>query len=194
MSEFSFNREILRKIFHISTCIFPVLLYFYGSQLCMPYFFICGVLFISFDIARMKNHHIESIYNYFFSIVTKEYEYKRLTSASYVCLSILFVTFFFDEKIAIASLLLMSLSDPFASVFGRYFGSFKIYEKSLEGSIVFYIISCSVLIALNFSYSISIIVSLFCTVVELLSRKIKIDDNFLIPVTASFILFFLQYI
>ena len=194
MSKFSFNREILRKVLHIATCIFPILLYHYGARSCMPYFFACGVLFVFFDIVRIKNSHIESIYNYFFSIVTKEYEYKKLTSASYVCLSIIFVTFFFNEKIAIASLFLMSLSDPFASIFGRYFGAFKIYNKSLEGSIVFFVISCSILIILNFSYSISIVVSLFCTAVELFSRQIRIDDNLLIPVTASSFLFLLQYI
>ena len=194
MHEFSFNREILRKLFHLLTCIFPVFLYYYGKETCFPYFFICGVLFISFDIARQKNNQIRLIYNYFFSIVTRSCEEKGLTSASYICLSIILITFLFDGKIAIVSLLIMSLSDPFASLFGRYFGKFKIHDKSLEGSITFFLVSCIILISFNFSYLETIVVSLFCAIIELLSNKIKIDDNLLIPATASGVLFFLQYI
>ena len=34
----------------------------------------------------------------------------------------------FNEKIAVVSLLIMSLSDPFASLSGSYFGKLKIYQ------------------------------------------------------------------
>ena len=152
------------------------------------------MLFISFDIARQRNSQIRSVYNHFFSIVTRDYEQEGLTSAFYICLSIMFVTFSFNERIAVVSLLIMSLSDPFASFCGVYFGKFKIYNKSLEGSIAFFLVSSIILMSFSFSYLETIIVSLLCTIMELFSNKIKLDDNFLIPFTASATLFFLQYI
>ena len=112
-----------------------------------------------------------------------------------VCYSkVVVVTFFFDERIAIASLLIMSIADPCASLFGQYFGQFKIYTKTLEGSIIFFIVSGAILISFSISYMEVIIVSLICTIAELFSEKIKIDDNFLIPTIGSMTLFSLQYI
>ena len=128
------------------------------------------------------------------SILTRDYEQRKLTGASYVCFSVIFVTFFFDERIAIASLLIMSIADPCASLFGQYFGQFKIYTKTLEGSIIFFIVSSAILISFSISYMEVIIVSLICTIAELFSEKIKIDDNFLIPTIGSMTLFSLQYI
>ena len=194
MYELLFKGEIIRKLFHVFTCIFPLLLYYYGTEICSPYFFLCGLLFISFDIARQSNHKIRLIFDYFFSKMTRDYEEKGLTGASYACFSIILITFLFDAKIAIVSLLIMSLSDPIASLFGYYFGCFKIYNKSLEGSIAFFFVSSIVLISFDFSYLEVIVASLFCAIIELLSNKIKIDDNLLIPATGSGVLFFLQYI
>ena len=191
MHEFLSNREILRKIFHTLTCIFPLSLYYYGKDVCLLYFFLAGLSFIFFDIARQKSSRIKSIYNYFFSIVTRDYEHKGLTSASYICFSIICVTFFFNEKIAIVSLLIVGLSDPLASLCGAYFGKLKIYDKSLEGSITFFLVSAVILMSFSFSYLEVIIVALLCTTVELFSNKIKLDDNLLIPFTASITLFFL---
>jgi len=189
-----YPREILRKLFHLSTCIFPFLLYSYGKEACFPYFLIFLVSFVLFDIGRQKSIFISSVYNYFFSILTRDYEQRKLTGASYVCFSVIVVTFFFDEKIAIASLLIMSIADPCASLFGQYFGQFKIHTKTLEGSIIFFIVSSAILISFSISYMEVIIVSLICTIAELFSEKIKIDDNFLIPVIGSMTLFSLQYI
>ena len=194
MYKLAFKREILRKLIHLSTLFFPLFLYCYGKQKCLPYFLLCGILFISFDICRQKSNLIKSIYNYFFSTITRNHEDKGLTGASYVFLSVILITFIFDKNIAIVSLLIMIFPDASASLFGRYFGNFKIYDKSLEGSLVFFIVSCIILIFFSFPYLESIVVALFCTTVELLSNKIKIDDNFLIPFTASVTIFFLQYI
>ena len=89
---------------------------------------------------------------------------------------------------------MMSFSDPCASLFGQCFGQLKLSSKTLEGSIVFFIVSSLILMFFSIPYANIIIVSLACSIVELFSKKIKIDDNLLIPVTGSVILFFLQYI
>ena len=54
---------------------------------------------------------------------------------------VLIITLIFDTKIAVVSLLMMSFSDPCASLFGQCFGQVQLSTKTLEGSIVFFIVS-----------------------------------------------------
>ena len=192
MNQFSLQREFLRKILHLAVIIFPILLLKFGKSICMPYFLIITVLFLLFDVLRIKNDSIKVFYDKYFNIVTKKYEADKLTSASYVFLSLLIVVFLFDETSASAALMIMVLSDPVASLAGRIFGSFKLVgDKTLEGSIAFFIISVIILLLFNFEAFEILLVSIGATLIELFSKKIKIDDNLLIPLVSASLLFFL---
>ena len=68
-------------------------------------------------------------------------------------------------------------------------GNFIILNKTLEGSISFFIISVIVLSAFGFSSETILYVSIFCTLIELISNKIKIDDNLLVPLSSAILLF-----
>ena len=85
--EFSYKREILRKILHLSTCIFALMLLCFGKKICIPIFLSLAILFFALDFLRLKNKYIQRFYNIFFGIVTKHYEERQLTSASYVFLT-----------------------------------------------------------------------------------------------------------
>ena len=99
------------------------------------------------------------------------------------------VTAIFDVRIASASLFIMSLSDSLASLIGKTYGKLSIFEKTIEGSIVFFIITVLILLWFNFPSDKILYVAISCTFVELVSNRIKIDDNLLVPLTASFLLF-----
>ena len=88
-----------------------------------------GTLFLICDISRIKIKKIGGLYDYFFIRITKNHEKMSLTGASHVFLSLIIVTLFFNEKIAMASLLIMSISDPIAAIVGRKFGQLKIYDN-----------------------------------------------------------------
>jgi len=188
---FSYKREVLRKIIHFSSSIFAFMLLFFGRDICLPIFIVISALFFIADSLRLKNQYVQNIYNIFFNIVTRDFEQKRITGASYVFLSIVVVTFFFDVRIAVASLLIMSFSDPIASLVGRAYGKFSIFNKTLEGCISFFLISVIVLVSLGFSADTVLYVSIFCTLVELLSDKIQVDDNLLVPLSSAVMLFIL---
>ena len=78
--------------------------------------------------------------------MTKNHEKINLTGASYVFISLIIVNLFFSEKIVIVSLLIMSISDPIAAIVGRWVGQLKIYNKTLEGAIAFFIATSIILI------------------------------------------------
>jgi len=187
--DFSYKREILRKFFHLSTCIFSLMLLYFGKGTCVPIFLFLAIIFFILDFLRLKNQHIQKLYNIFFGIVTKDYEEKRFTSASYVFLSLIIVVVIFEVKIASAALLIMSLSDPIASLVGRVYGKFDIFGKSLEGSIAFFIVSVIILLSFDFSSDKILYVAILCTLVELFSNQIGIDDNLSVPLVASGLLF-----
>ena len=192
MSQFSFQRELLRKSLHLIVIIFPLLLLEFGKVVCLPYFLTISLLFIALDISRLKFTQVEELYNKFFAIVTKDYEQSKLTSASYVFLALLITTFLFNESIAAAGLIIMILADPMASLFGRVFGNFKLVgNKTIEGSIAFFIAASIVLLSLGFSAYHVIVVALGSSCIELFSQKIKVDDNLLIPLVSSSLLFIL---
>ncbi len=164
------------------------MLLYLGKEICLPIFLLITMIFLLADYMRIKNLKFKKIYNIFFKIVTRPVEENYLTGATHVFLSILIITILFDVKIACASLLIMSFSDSAGALVGRYFGKFKILDKSLEGSISFFIVSVLVLLSFNFSIDKILYVSLVCTVVELLSSKIKVDDNFSVPLSAAVLL------
>ena len=190
MNHFSFQRELLRKSLHVVVIIFPLLLLEFGKVVCLPYFLIIALSFIVLDISRLKFKQVKKLYDKCFSIITKDYEQAKLTSASYVFLSLLITTFLFNEPIAASGLIIMILADPMASLFGRVFGNFKLVgNKTIEGSIAFFIAASIVLLSLGFSAYHVIIVALGSTSIELFSQKIKVDDNLLIPLVSSGLLF-----
>ena len=192
MNQFSLRREFLRKILHIIVLVFPLLLLEFGKSICLPYFLVISILFILFDIFRIKSGAVKIFYDRYFSIVTKKYEVDKLTSASYVFLSMIIVVFLFDEVSAAAALTIMILSDPIASLVGRVFGNLKLIgNKTLEGSIAFFISSIIILLLYNFEVFEVLFVSVGATLIELFSKKIRIDDNFLIPLVSATLLFVL---
>ena len=135
----------------------------------------------------MRNVKLKN-YIYFFNYVTRPSEESKLTGATYVFYFNFIYKFFSIKEIALASLLIMSISDPFAALVGRSFGSFSILNKSLEGSISFFVITFLILFLLNFDSLVILTVASFCTIIELFSKKINIDDNLLVPICASLLL------
>ena len=188
VKNFSYKREVLRKLIHFSSAIFPAILFYFGKNISIPIFLIFTLTFIVFDFLRMRNVKIKKLYLFFFNYVTRPSEESKLTGATYVFISILFISIFFSKETALASLLIMSISDPFAALVGRSFGSFSILNKSLEGSISFFVITFLILFLLNFDSLVILTVASFCTIIELFSKKINIDDNLLVPICASLLL------
>ena len=89
-----------------------------------------------------------------------------------------------------ASLLIMSISDSFAAIIGKKYGSTKIYNnKSLEGSFAFLLVTILIISILipNLSVFKLIFISISVTFVELLSFH-KINDNLTIPISAAILI------
>ena len=128
---------------------------------------------------------------------SKETKKKKFVPSGsvYVLFSALLSTLFFSKEIAIISLTVMLVSDTCAAIFGRLFGSRKLYgQKSLEGTTVFFISALYIMIAYNHLFPTSyagIIACTLATLCELFESKLKIDDNLSIPLVIGFVLTYL---
>ena len=189
----SFNNEIYRKIFHISSLIIP-LIYIYTNFLNFIIFLTISTFFmfiinINYTlILRLINSKIN------LDFIIRDYEKKSLWSASYMILSFLLITVIFPKNVAIISMILGSVCDPLAGLFGQKYGKIKIiHNKTLEGTYVF-IISAFLLVSL-YSYTVSTYLLLICFMIALTELITPMKyDNVTIPIASSLIFTIYNYL
>lgn len=152
--------------------------------------FVIGVFFIAWDYLRYHSSLVKKYFNVFFAkaLRIKEKHNHQLTSASFMFLGLIVSAGLFDKFVVINSWLVLSIADTLASLFGRRFGYPTRYGKSIAGSAVFLGMSIFIsFIVYKFYYQDLNLISLVCAscftcIAEFFSNKIKIDDNFLIPI------------
>jgi len=134
--------EIKRKIVHLSTLIVPI---GYGltSEETVLFFllpFFLGYLLV--DLLRHFHSGTASLFQkYFFGKVLREKEKGTLMGSTYFLFSSLLTILLFPKSIAIASLLILILSDSAAALVGKWIGGIPIFGKTLEGSMAFLVSS-----------------------------------------------------
>lgn len=183
----SFKNEVYRKLIHFCSLIFS-LLYFHNDFL-----FFFTVLFISSLFITFINsyyYQIVSLINKKINIdfVIRDNEYRSFWSATLMMFGFLLITFFFSKDVVIISMLITSISDPLAALFGIKYGQIKLFNnKTLEGSFIF--ISSTFLVLFFYLNTISIfilIVSIMITLTELFTPMKY--DNFSIPIVSALLL------
>jgi len=182
---------LLRKLLHFVSLGFPLAIYLLDKKMYLSIiaFFLGG--FLTADYLRFEVKSFRKFFKNFFGDMVKKEEQKFLTGATWVCFSAFFVALFFPPKIAILSLLFLSISDNIASIIGKLFGKIRIFKKkTLEGLLAFFMVS---LIITSFFHELSvtkkIIISLFVSLIELFSGEI--DDNLTVPLFSAILLSFL---
>ena len=187
MSKLSFYNELGRKSVHLSSSIIGFSILYFEHNIIFPFLLLITISFISFDFLRLNNDIIYNFYDNYFGSITRSFEDKKLTGASYVLAGSLLTYLLFDSKIAGISLLVMSLSDAMAAIVGVGFGSTKLLNKSLEGSFSFFFTTIIIFYFFNISYLIAFPIAFILTVIELIGI-FNIDDNIIIPITTGLLL------
>ncbi len=193
------NIETKRKLFHLSAILFPL-----SYHNCNKLYMILAVTIITFlvltiDICR---HHIQLFQDYvekFFASIMRKKEKHSLSAVSAMMLGMFSTVIFFKKNIVITSWLVLIFADTAASICGRMIN--KKEGKSIIGALCFFLVAIIASLLYNnlFVYAedrlnlICILISsLIATIVEFYSNKIKLDDNFSIPVSFSIIAFLIK--
>jgi dolichol kinase len=156
-------------------------------EIILPILIISSIVFPFFDYLRINNTTISNFYNTYFQSITRSFESKKLTGATFVFWGALLTYILFDQKVAGIALIVMSLADAMAAIIGVGFGKTKLLNKSLEGSFVFFMTTLFILYIFEIPLMVSLMVSLLTTLTELIEIP-KINDNVSIPITVALLL------
>ena len=189
MNKIDYKYELYRKLLHLSSLWIIFVIYFLDKKISLVIFLFLSISILLIEVSRNYFSPISKIYKFIFGKILRTYEVKdSFSGAFYIFLASLLVTLLFPKIVAITSLAVMLISDSFAALIGKKFGSHIIYNKSIEGSLAFFL-SAILIISFFFDpkiYYFSIVVTAFlATVIELFSSKIKIDDNLTITITTA---------
>jgi dolichol kinase len=186
--DLKYRHELLRKGIHLSTSLIAVSYFYFEKNIILgvSIFLMSGFLLV--DILRFKFNIIEKYFHLIFSKLLRIDEQKnQLTGATYLFIGISATLFLFEREIAIASILILTLSDTFAAIVGKKMGRNKIGDKSVEGSAAFLITTMALLFFIfgHFSF-ILFFIAILITIME--AVPIKINDNLTIPLFSGLLL------
>jgi dolichol kinase len=182
--------EMTRKIVHMATLVVPVGYALSSEERVLTFlipFFLC---FLSVDLLRHLHPGLASVFRkYFFGRVLREKEKLGLMGSTYFLFSTILTILLFPKPIAIASLLILILSDTAAALVGKGIGRVSFFGKTLEGSLAF--LFSSLLIVWLYPHLNRFWGSAAAAAaawVEIL--PIRLNDNLTIPLVAGAIMFF----
>ncbi len=186
---FTLKQELLRKLVHLSSIIYPILYFFLSKQTMIYLFSIIFMTIIFFEILRMGNVSFPG--SRIFNIVIRPDEIKNTTFSGAVSfiLACLLITIIFSKYIVILSIFILVICDTSASFTGRTIGKNKIFDKSLEGFLAF-VLSGIIVISIfhyftpynNIKFFILLYGVIAASISELFSKLLKVDDNLLITI------------
>lgn len=180
------KNEFIRKSIHVCNSIFAFSLLYFDQYYFAVIISIFTLLILIFELLRNISPKINFIFKMFFGSIIRDFEsLGKLTGASYVFISTLLLVLFFDKYTCIFAILVMSYSDTAAALVGKKYGKTKIFDKTLEGSVSFFIVGCLIAIFIHPSINLftSISAVLFATIIEALPTKI--DDNLTVPISIA---------
>ena len=193
--------EIRRKIMHTWPIIIPIAYRFVSKDTALMIMLPICAFYVFCDIFR---HFHEGFRQFFDRIITanflREHEKNGLIGSSYFIFGALLAVILFRKPVTIASLYILIISDAMAAIVGTGWGKTRIFAKSLEGSIAFFVSGIIVVLlalqdkplwgesAMQGHLWWGVLAVLGATVVELFPTGL--DDNLTVPLVAGAIMMF----
>ena len=192
----TYQNEIWRKLFHLSSTFIALAYLVLDYQIIVIALVALVGLGIVYELLRRSRGPLSRRLDAFSGHIVRETEAKTLTGATYVVIGALLAVVLFDKYVAIAVLLIVSISDALASLIGRRWGSVRFLAKSLQGSAAFFVSALILsLIALRGDVLACVVGAAVATVVEAAGLKIgrhRIDDNLSVPLATGITLTLLR--
>lgn len=175
--------HVWRKFLRPLAIIFPLGFLFFQKQTLILIIILTIFFFITEILKYAKIKKIQKI------LYRKKEKYK-ISSITYFFIGLILTLLLFEKNIATFSLFIIIFSDLIGYSVGIMYGKKEIIKgKSIVGSLSFLAFSIIIALAyykfLNFNLIAGIVGCLIATILEIISNKIKINDNLLIPLGTS---------
>ena len=193
----SFKKELARKLIHLSSLWIPALIYFVQPSISIIVF---SAIFVGDVILEYGNYKkwrwARRTFGLLFYRTLRNKELKRsqlqLSGGAYVMLAAIACTLLFPANVAVVALSIMLISDTCAALFGKAYGSRRLYKnKSIEGTAAFFVSALLIMVICNFILPVtyaSILAAFVATFAEMYEDKIEIDDNLSLPLFVGAVL------
>lgn len=193
----SFKNELYRKSIHLSSLWIPAVIYLAHPGVSILLF---ALLFVADAVIEYGNYKKypwarKTFGNMFFKTLRNKERVRtvfQVSGSMYVLAAAIICTLLFSKAIAAIALSVMLVSDTAAALFGKAYGTRKLYKsKSLEGTIAFFLsaLLINMLFQPLFTFTyLSVIACVLATLAEMYEDKIEIDDNFSIPLVMGTVL------
>ena len=177
------QQEFFRKIIHIGCSVIPLSYLYYLSR--EQIITISGFISIGFVIAEIFRRISDKAQQLFFFIfkplLREDEKKKRITGATVLFVSLTIIFILFEKRTAIPAALILTIADSFAAIFGKKFGRRKFLNKSVTGSLTFFILGNVILfILLPQLGMLNIVIAAILTFVE--AFDLPVSDNLILPV------------
>lgn len=185
----TFKYFLIRKLIHFLSGIFSIALLGQFPSIAKELLLCVASLILIADFLRRKGERWRAIFLSIFGKLLKSSEKEgQITGAATFMITVAILAFIFPYGIVTTSILILSISDPLASIAGKQTPIRKIRkEKTLAGSLIFFI-SCMIICYFWMPIStLSIIaVSLLITLIELMAPSVW--ENILIGLGSAMLL------
>ncbi len=193
--QISMTGELLRKIIHICSLSIPISYYFLSYSATLSIIIPCTLLALFVDYGRFYLKWLNRFYNWLFHSILREHERdserKLLSGGSYVLISACLCILIFPKIIAITAFSILIISDTASALIGRRFGKNHFLDKSFEGTVAF-IVSAWVVVIFTPKIGIGwgeyipgFIAAIVGGIIEAMSVRLRVDDNFSVPISIS---------
>lgn len=129
----------------------------------------------------------------------KQQDVFRLTGASWVLIAATITMWVFPTAIAVAAFTILIVSDTFAALVGRRYGTRKFLDKSLVGAVTFIVTGFGVILTYWTIYDLPLtfvwagmIGSVVGGITEAGSTTLKVDDNISVPTSIGIVMWSMQ--
>ena len=192
-----YRAEINRKVLHLSTALIPLTYAFVERQVVLWLLVACVVVAVTVEVLRHRNAACGALFKRWFGFMVRSAEWGRILGATYVLAAALLSIWLFPKPIAIAVLLILSVSDSAASLIGLRYGRRRFLGKSLAGSFAFFVTALVILwIALPESHGVAFTAAIVATFAEALPvprfSRLELNDNLTIPLLTGAAIWLLQ--
>lgn len=195
------KKELYRKSIHLSSLWIPLFIYLVHPGVSIVFF---SLLFAGNAIIEYGNYKKypwarRTFGSLFFRMLrNKETTHGKfqVSGSLYVLLAAIACTLLFPQPVAVISLSVMLISDTSAALFGKAYGTRKLYKnKSLEGTVAFFLSALIVNMLCepiyHFTYA-GVIACAVASFAEMFEDKLEVDDNLSIPLVVGTVLVILN--
>ncbi len=181
--EFSLKRELQRKAVHITSVLIVILCYFLPKEAILLPLTLFLILFLEVEFIRLDLR----LKLPFFHKLYRDNEEDRLSGNVFFLMGAIIAISVFYKEIAMAAILMTTIGDASAAIFGKRFGRTwipKLKDRAVEGCTAEFVVDLLIGFVLLHSWLVILVMAGTATIVETVVNKI--DDNLLIPLFSGF--------